>query len=309
MKVLVSGGAGFIGSHVVDLLIQSGHEPIVVDNLRTGNKEFVAQSARFFDVDIASPQIESVFVKEKPEVVIHLAAQVDVAFSIENPVEDANQNILGTIRLLDCSHKYHVKKFIFSSSCAVYGEKDDCNLKETFPLQPRSFYGISKLSSELYIENFSQLFNLPYTILRYSNVYGPRQSSKGEGGVISVFLKKVLNGEAPYIFGDGEQTRDFVFVKDVANANVLSIEKGSNEIFNIGTNSKTSINDLFQNITSLTSSNLTPILMPARKGDIQYSRLDNSKAAKLLGWNPVFDLKTGLNETLNYYRRTINPGH
>jgi UDP-glucose 4-epimerase len=302
MKVLVSGGAGFIGSHVVDLLIQSGHEPLVVDNLLSGKKEFVPPKVRFINVDVSSPQIEAVFAVEKPDVVIHLAAQVDVAYSIKNPAEDANQNILGTIRVLECCHKYNVKKFIFSSSCAVYGEKDDYSIKETFSIQPQSFYGISKYTSEMYIQTFSQLFQLPYTILRYANVYGPRQSSKGEGGVISIFFRKVLNGEEPYIFGDGEQTRDFVYVKDVASANVLSIDKGTNEIFNIGTNSKTSINELFQKIKSLTASNISPIPMPERNGDIRYSRLDNTKAVNLLDWMPAYDLQAGLNETFKYYK-------
>ncbi|PFP28945.1 UDP-glucose 4-epimerase [Bacillus sp. AFS073361] len=305
MKVLVTGGAGFIGSHVVDLLIQSGYEPIVVDNLRSGNKAFVPPNVRFIRMDISSPKIEAVFERERPDVVIHLAAQVDVASSIKNPVEDANQNILGTIRLLACSYKFNVKKFIFSSSCAVYGEKDDCSIKETFPVHPLSFYGISKYTSEQYIQAFHRLFQLPYTILRYANVYGPRQSSNGEGGVISIFLKKVLNGEAPYISGDGEQTRDFVYVKDVARANVLSIETGTNGIFNIGTNSKTSINQLYQIITSLTNSNLLPNPMPVREGDIRYSRLDNTEAVNLLSWKPNFDLQTGLNETLNYYKRIL----
>ncbi|MEH7308222.1 NAD-dependent epimerase/dehydratase family protein [Neobacillus drentensis] len=304
MKVLVTGGAGFIGSHVVDLLIQSGYEPIVVDNLVSGNREFVQPNVRFINMDICSPQIETVFVREKPDVVIHLAAQVDVAFSVQNPVDDANQNILGTIRLLDCCHKFNVQKFIFASSCAVYGIKDECSIKETFSIQPQSFYGISKYSSELYIQTFSQLFQLPYTILRYANVYGPRQSSKGEGGVISIFFKKMLKGESPYIFGDGEQTRDFVYVKDVAYANIMSIEKGTNGIFNIGTNSKTSINDLFQEVKSLTSTNISPIVMPERKGDIRYSRLDNTSAVNLLSWKPIFDLQTGLNETLKYYKGT-----
>ncbi|MEH7500989.1 NAD-dependent epimerase/dehydratase family protein [Neobacillus drentensis] len=302
MKVLVTGGAGFIGSHVVDLLIQSGYEPIVVDNLRSGKREHVPPHVRFIDLDISSPQIEDVFAKEKPDVVIHLAAQVDVAYSIQNPVEDANQNILGTIRLLECCNKYDVKKFIFSSSCAVYGEKDECSIKETIPIQPQSFYGISKYTSEMYIQIFNILHNVPFTILRYANVYGPRQTSKGEGGVISIFFKKVLNGESPFIFGDGEQTRDFVYVEDVAKANVLAIEKGTNEIFNIGCNSKTSINELYQMTTSIASINIPSISMPVRKGDIRYSRLDNTKAINLLGWIPVYDLQAGLNETLKYYK-------
>jgi UDP-glucose 4-epimerase len=300
MKVLVTGGAGFIGSHVVDLLIQSGYEPIVVDNLRSGKREQVPPHVRFIDLDISSPQIEDVFAREKPDVVIHMAAQVDVAYSIQNPVEDACQNILGTIRLLECCYKYDVKKFIFSSSCAVYGEINDCSIKETFPLQPQSFYGISKFTSEMYIQIFNILHNVPFTILRYANVYGPRQTSKGEGGVISIFIKKVLNGESPFIFGDGEQTRDFVYVKDVALANVLAIEKGTNEILNIGCNSKTSINELYHKITSLASINIPSISMPVRKGDIRYSRLDNTKASNLLDWNPTFNLQTGLNETLKY---------
>ncbi|MDR7240106.1 NAD-dependent epimerase/dehydratase family protein [Neobacillus drentensis] len=302
MKVLVTGGAGFIGSHVVDLLIQSGYEPIVVDNLMSGKRDNVPPNVRFIDVDISSPQLEDIFAKEKPDVVIHLAAQVDVAYSIQNPVEDATQNILGTIRLLTCCHKYNVKKFIFSSSCAVYGEKDDCSIKETFPILPQSFYGISKYTSEMYIQIFNILHNVPFTILRYANVYGPRQSSKGEGGVISIFFKKVLNGESPFIYGDGEQTRDFVYVKDVALANVLAIEKGTNEIFNIGCNSKTSINELYQMTTSLASLNIPSISMPVRKGDIRYSRLDNTKAINLLSWNPVYELQAGLNETLKYYK-------
>lgn len=307
MKVLVTGGAGFIGSHVVELLIKSGYESLVVDNFRTGKREFIPPNVRFIDMDITSPQIEAVFSREKPDVVMHLAAQVDVGYSIQNPVEDANQNILGTIRLLACCHKYNVKKFIFSSSCAVYGEKNDCSIKETFSIQPQSFYGISKYTSEMYIQTFSRLFHLPCTTLRYANVYGPRQSSKGEGGVISIFFKKMLNGEVPYIFGDGEQTRDFVYVKDVASANLLSIERGTNGIFNIGTNSKTSINELFQIIKSLTSSNISPIPMPERDGDIRHSRLDNTNAVNLLAWNPVYDLQTGLTETLKYYKESVNP--
>jgi UDP-glucose 4-epimerase len=302
MKVMVTGGAGFIGSHVVDLLTQFGHETLVVDNLLSGKREFVSPKARFFEVDITSPQITKVFEVEKPDVVIHLAAQVDVAHSIKDPVGDAHQNILGTIRLLECCHRFNVKKFIFSSSCAVYGEKDDCSIKETFPIQPQSFYGISKYTSEMYIQIFNTLHNIPFTILRYANVYGPRQTSKGEGGVISIFFKKVLNSETPFIFGDGEQTRDFVYVKDVALANVLSIEKGTNEIFNIGCNSKTSINELYQMITSLASINIPSHPMPARKGDIRYSRLDHTKAAKLLCWNPVYDLQAGLDETLKFYK-------
>ena len=302
MKVLVTGGAGFIGSHVVDLLAQSGYEPLVVDNLQSGNRDVVPPQVRFYHVDVTSPQIETVFEKEKPEVVIHLAAQVDVARSLKDPVEDAQQNILGTIRLLTCCQRFNVKKFIFSSSCAVYGEQEDQSIKETLPVQTKSFYGISKYTSELYIQTFNNIYQIPYTILRYANVYGPRQTPKGEGGVVSIFLKKVLKEEAPFIFGDGEQTRDFVYVKDVALANVLAIENGTNEIFNIGCNSKISINELYQMIASFSTKKIPPIFMTGRKGDIRFSRLDNSKAINLLNWKPTFNLNTGLRETFKYYK-------
>lgn len=301
MKVLVTGGAGFIGSHVVDLLSQTGYEPFIVDNFLSGQRELVPPNIRLYEVDITSSQITDVFKKEKPDVVIHLAAQVDVSRSIKDPVEDAYQNILGTIRLLTCCHKYNVKKFIFSSSCAVYGEKDDISIKETFPIQPLSYYGISKFSSEMYIQAFNSLHQVPFTILRYANVYGPRQTTKGEGGVISIFFKKVIDEKSPFIFGDGEQTRDFVYVKDVALANVLAINNGAYEIFNIGSNTKTSINDLYKMITTL-AKDIPAVYMPAREGDIRYSQLDNTKAASILGWQPSFDLQAGLSETFKYYK-------
>lgn len=302
MKVLVTGGAGFIGSHVVDLLNQTCYEPIVVDNFLSGQREFIPPNIRLYEVDITTSQITDVFEKEKPDVVIHLAAQIDVSRSIKDPVWDASQNILGTIHLLTCCHKYNVKKFIFSSSCAVYGEKEDISIKETFPIQPLSYYGISKFSSEMYIQTFKNLCQIPFTILRYANVYGPRQSSKGEGGVISTFFKKVINSESPFIFGDGDQTRDFIYVKDVAEANVLSINNGDNEIFNIGSNTKTSINELYKIITGITTKDIPAVRMPAQEGDIRFSRLDNTKAAFILGWQPSFDLQKGLSETFKYYK-------
>ena len=176
-----------------------------------------------------------------------------LAISIQNPVYDAEQNILGTIRLLNYCQKYNVKKVIFSSSCAVYGETADCSITESFPIKPLSFYGLSKSTAERYIQLFNNLNQVPFTILRYANVYGPRQTSKGEGGVISIFFEKILNGEAPFIYGNGEQTRDFIYVKDIARANVLAINKGTNEIFNIGCNTKTSVNELLKMMTALAS--------------------------------------------------------
>ncbi|MGG1678047.1 NAD-dependent epimerase/dehydratase family protein [Neobacillus sp. NRS-1170] len=305
MKVLVTGGAGFIGSHVTQLLIELGYEVLVVDYLQSGNRDTVPLQARFYNVDITSSELEPIFEKEKPEIVIHLAAQVDVTRSIDNPFEDASSNILGTIRLLTCCHKFNIKKLIFSSSCAVYGEQNNCSVKENFRPKPLSFYGISKYTSELYIQTFNNLYQIPYTILRYANVYGPRQTPKGEGGVISTFFNKVLKGEAPFIFGDGEQTRDFIYVKDVSLANVLSIDYGTNETFNIGSNTKTSINELYQMISEISSCNIPPISMPERNGDIRNSCLDNTKAANLLNWKPSIDIQTGLRETFNYYKTAL----
>ncbi|MEH7125653.1 NAD-dependent epimerase/dehydratase family protein [Bacillus sp. JJ1532] len=301
-KVLVSGGAGFIGSHIVDLLVKEGYEPIIIDNLSTGTTSNLLSNLKFYHVDITSPDLEMIFEKEKPSYVIHLAAQVDVEKSIKNPSRDAEINILGTIRLLTYCYQFNIKKIIFSSSCAVYGNTPHYGITELFPVQPLSFYAISKYASEMYIKLFYDLYGLPFTILRYANVYGPRQNSKGEGGVVSIFLNKLFKNEDVNIYGDGEQTRDFVYVKDVAAANLLSLKKGDNEIINIGLNSKTSINKLYHLCkTMITNPPVYPIYLPARKGDIKHSALDHTKAIEILGWKPKYDLLQGLSETIKIF--------
>jgi UDP-glucose 4-epimerase len=303
MKVLVTGGAGFIGSHIVDMLIEDGHEVIIIDNLSTGKKEFINKKATFYLLDINSPQLEHIFSKEKPEYVIHQAAQVDVALSIQDPVCDADSNIIGTIRLLECCQKFNIRKIIYASSCAVYGETNDCSIHENFIAQPLSFYGVSKYTSELYIQLNHKFSGTPYTILRYANVYGPRQTPKGEGGVISIFMQKALKGEQPVIFGDGEQTRDFVYVKDVASANLSALKNGTNEIINIGLNKKTSINKLHALVSSMFLNSASPKYLPRRNGDIQYSRLNNDKALQKLDWKPSYELLEGLRETKLFYEQ------
>jgi UDP-glucose 4-epimerase len=301
MKVLVTGGAGFIGSHIVDLLVVHGYYPIIVDNLYTGRKEWVPDDVPFYQIDIHSKDLEDVFLQENPDYVIHQAAQVDVSSSELDPLFDARTNIFATINLLLLCCRYNVKKIIYASSCAVYGETKDESINETSMIKPISFYGISKYTPELYIKAFHELYGLPYAILRYANVYGPRQFPKGEGGVVSIFLQSLLNGKSPFIFGDGMQTRDFIFVKDVALANIHALKKGDNEIFNIGRNESTSINQLFTLISSLIPSSVLPTYLKKRRSDIAHSRLDNSKATAILEWSPLYDLKIGLTETLKFF--------
>jgi UDP-glucose 4-epimerase len=302
MKVLVTGGAGFIGSHIVDTLIESGYEVVVVDNLSTGKKEYLHEKAVFYHIDLHSPKLDDIFAKELPDFIIHEAAQVDVSISIKDPYYDAYSNILGAIHLLELSRKYHIKKFIYSSSCAVYGETGDYSIQENNSIQPISFYGASKYTPEQYIQIYQKLYGLSFTILRYANVYGPRQTPKGEGGVISIFVQKLLKNENPIIFGDGTQTRDFVYVKDVAYANLLALTKGENQILNVSLNKKNSINELFLLLSLLIPHSTTPIYKPSRNGDILFSRLDNQKVKEQLGWQPKFDLFQGLKETHEFYK-------
>lgn len=297
MKVLVTGGAGFIGSHTVDLLVESGNDVLVIDNLCTGKKENINTKAAFFNLDINSKEVEQVFCEFQPDILIHLAAQVKVSISLGDPFRDAMENIMGTIRLLSYCDKYGVQKVIFASSAAVYGENNQLPLKESAAASPVSYYGVSKLTCESYIKLFNQYKMLPYTILRYANVYGPRQTADAEGGVVSIFLNNITENKPLVIYGDGEQTRDFIFVKDLAKANVAAITKGDNEIINLGTETATSINRLFYMSRDILESNIVPIHESARAGDIPNSFLANSKAKKLLNWIPSYTLEEGLKET------------
>ncbi|MBE3591900.1 MAG: SDR family oxidoreductase [Thermoanaerobacter sp.] len=308
MKVLVTGGAGFIGSNIVDLLIENGHEVVIVDNLSTGKEEFINKKAIFYKKDITDDDLYEIFEKEKPDYVIHQAAQIDVQKSIDNPVFDAKVNILGTVNLLKCCRKSGVKKVIYASSAAVYGNPEYLPIDEVHKINPISYYGISKHTPEHYFEVYRQLYGLKYTILRYANVYGIRQDPKGEGGVISIFIDKMLKGERPIIFGDGKQTRDFVYVKDVAKANLLALERGDNEVVNISTNKPTSINELVEMMNKIMNTSLEPIYTEPRKGDIVHSYLDNKKALDVFGWKPEYSLEEGLKETIEYYKGEICRG-
>ncbi|AEF17571.1 UDP-glucose 4-epimerase [Thermoanaerobacterium xylanolyticum LX-11] len=301
MKILITGGAGFIGSNIVDFMIEKGYDVVVVDNLSSGKLEYVNKKAKFYKIDLTDEYLWQVFDNERLDLVIHEAAQVDIQKSIKDPVVDAKVNILGTINLLECCRKYNLKKIIYASSAAVYGDPLYLGLDERHRLEPVSFYGISKYTGESYLRIYSKLYGLKYTILRYSNVYGIRQDINGNTGVISSFIGKMLNGDRPIIFGDGNQTRDFVYVKDVVYANYLALYKGENQIINISTNNSTTINKLVEIINGIMDTNLKPIYLPARTSEIEQSYLNNIKAFEVLGWVPQYSLEQGLREMIDFY--------
>jgi len=302
MKVLVTGGAGFIGSHLVDASIQQGHQVVVVDNLSTGRLENVNPAATFYQVDIGSPELERIFEKEKPETVDHQAAQTVIQKSMEDPVFDARQNILGSLNLISQCLRFGVKKIVYASSAGVYGEPKYGPVDENHPVAPISYYGISKHTVEHYL-HLRHLENSPsYAVLRYANVYGPRQSSKGEAGVVAIFANQMLRGERATIFGKGDKTRDYVYVADVVTANLLAMEKSISGVFNIGTGVETSDQEMFDLLAGLTGYGDSPHYAPVRKGEIHRICLDSGKAQKEIGWQPQFALREGLAETVNYYR-------
>lgn len=305
MKVLLSGGAGFIGSHLAEAYLKEGMEVVVVDDLSHGKKENIPQGAKFYQTDICELKaLEEIFEKEQPELVNHHSAQIDVRKSVAEPVFDARVNILGSLNLLELSRKYQIKKFIFASTGgALYGEQEEFPAKEDHPIRPVSPYGVAKASVELYLYYYHQVHRLEYVSLRYSNVYGPRQDPFGEAGVVAIFCQKLLSGETPIINGSGEQTRDFVYVKDVVRANLSALKPGLVGAFNISTGKETTINQLYQIITRIAGKNLKPVYGPAKPGEAFRSCLDNSLAQKTLGWKPEVKLEEGLKFTLKYFSK------
>ncbi|MFA5165748.1 MAG: NAD-dependent epimerase/dehydratase family protein [Candidatus Paceibacterota bacterium] len=303
-RVLVTGGAGFIGSHLVDCLVSDGYKVAVIDNLSTGNRKNLNPRAKFYKLDIANKKVDEVFHREKPEIVFHLAAQVDLQKSILDPVADAKTNILGFINICKNCKKYGVKKIVFSSSAAVYGDNGCIPAKEDSPLQPVSPYGVAKLTAENLLDIYQKQFGIDYVALRYSNVYGPKQGSNGEGGVVSIFFKKAKSGEKLCIYGNGEQTRDFIYVDDVVGANLSAIQGSQTGIFNISTAKETSINELFEIVNNLVGGKATKQYLPARSGDQARSALDYSKAAQFLSWRSKYTLQEGLSNTSKWFLRT-----
>lgn len=304
MKVMVTGGAGFIGSHLVDRLIQEGHEAVVVDNLSTGKRKQVNRAARFYKLDVQSPRLERVFRKERPSVLMHLAAQMDIRRSVEDPIFDAQSNILGTINVLEQAVRHGSRKVVFASSGgAIYGEQEVFPAPESHPTRPLSPYGISKLAGEFYLAYYQQHSGIQYVSLRYSNVYGPRQDPHGEAGVVAIFTQKMLSGEQPIVNGTGRQTRDFVFVEDVVDAHLAVMGKDVQGCYNVGVGEETSINELFGMLADLTKSGSKQVHGPAKKGEQARSVVDSTKLRQELGWEPRTPLSEGLSRTVEFFRR------
>lgn len=302
MKILVTGGCGFIGSHIVDAYIAEGHKVAVIDDLSTGDIRNLNPEAKFYEMDVNS-DLEDVFKREKFEVINHHAAQINVRTSVDDPVFDARVNILGTINLLSVAVKQGVKRFIYASSGgAVYGEPENLPASENTPLSPLSPYGVSKVAAEKYILAYAHLFALDSFILRYSNVFGPRQIAKSEAGVISIFIEHILKGEPCVVYGDGKQTRDYVFVGDVVEANILALD-GSPNIINIGTGIETSVNDLISIFSSIIGRNAEHQHVDPRPGEVLRSVLDCEKASLEVGWHPEVVLKDGIIKTLEYFKK------
>lgn len=306
MKVLVTGGAGFIGSHIVDLLIKADYKVVVLDDLSHGKIQNVNSKVVFYKCDIRDKAIKEIFIKEKPDYVIHEASQINVANSIENPILDAEINILGAINILEACKENSVKKIIYPASAAIFGESEYLPIDEKHPLNMLSPYGVSKHTVEHYLEVYSKLYGISYVSLRCSNVYGPRQDSSGEGGVVSIFCNRMLQGERPIIFGDGNQVRDFIYVKDVAEATLMAMKSNQKGIFNVCSNTKTSINSLINIINKLINKNIQAIYLEEKNGEIKYSYMSYAKFSKYLNWKPKYTFKEGIMETCKYYKSIKN---
>ncbi len=318
MKILITGGAGFIGSHIVDRLINTGYEVYVLDNLSTGKYDNVNPKAIFYEMDVCDSKLESIFQEQSFDYVIHQAAQIDVRYSVANPHIDARTNIMGILNILQNCDKTGVKGIIFASSGgAIYGEPKELPVVETYPKGPLSPYGVSKLTSEYYLYYYARVLGLPYFVLRYANVFGPRQNPNSEAGVVAIFGHKMLQGEIPIIFGDGEQLRDYVYVDDVARANLLALEALSREgrkliferagtlddhAFNISTGKGTSVNELFIKIKGITGFNKEAKHGPERQGELRRIFLDFNKAKKYFKWTQETNLGDGLRITMQYLR-------
>lgn len=310
MRILVTGGAGFIGSNVTDRFLELGHEVAVIDNLITGRRENLNPRATFYEVDITDPAaVDGVFAEFQPQLVNHHAAQIDVRKGVADPVYDAGINILGGINVLQAAVRHGLPKFVYAGTGgAAYGNPEYLPCDEKHPVRPISPYGVSKHSLEHYIELMGILEGLPYTILRYSNVFGPRQNPKGEAGVNAIFTGLMLKGERPTIFGRGDKTRDYVFISDVVAANVIALDRGEGDIFNIGTGLQTTDQEVYDAIAAATGYGEPPIYAEERKGEVRHIALDVTKANTVLGWNAQVSFRDGVAITVAHVREEMAAG-
>ena len=302
MRITVTGGAGFIGSHLVDRLIEDGHTVQVIDNLYTGNKEFVHSKAQFIELDIRDPKLYSVLEEFRPDYIFHEAAQTEVSTSMSDPMLDCDINLMGLINLLNAAVKLDVKKFLMPSSAAVYGNLDTLPLNEEMIGNPSSFYGLTKLTTEHYLRIYHESFGLPYICYRYSNVFGPRQGNGGEGGVISIFAKAIVQGSPIIIYGDGKQTRDFIYVDDVVEANILGIQHQVTGIYNVSTGISSSVNLLVDEFRNISGKDIEVVYDKPRLGDIRDSVLATDKSEKELLFTAKYNLHDGLIKTYEYFK-------
>ena len=299
---LVTGGAGFIGSHLVDRLLEEGHRVVVVDDLSTGKLKNLKSGATFHHANITQESLQDVFHREQPDLVYHLAAQMSVSESTKAPVRDGQINIIGTLQVLEAARRHGIEKIIYSSTGgALYGDPEITPCIEETQIVPLSPYGLSKYVAEKYVELYHRLYNINYTILRYGNVYGPRQDPHGEAGVIAIFTQLMLDGKQPHIFGEGDQQRDFVYVDDVVEANIKAIDLGDGQAFNIGTGKGTSVNRIFELLRGIIHFKWEAEHRTSRPGEVQNISLECSKATKGLKWTPQVSLEEGLQRTVEFF--------
>lgn len=310
MKILVTGGAGFIGSHVCDEFLRNGHEVLALDDLSSGKRENLDPRVRLSVLDIRSPEAAQLIEREKPDVLALLAAQMDVRRSVDDPRFDADCNVLGMLNLLEASRKAGVKKVLFSSTGgAIYGEQDHFPATEDHPTRPISPYGVSKASGELYLGYYRAQYGLPFVALRYANVYGPRQNPHGEAGVVAIFSERLVSGRPCTINGEGKQTRDFVFGPEVARANYLAFESDYVGAVNIGTGIETDINALYGHLAHAAGVDAPATHAPGKPGEQLRSCIDPALAAKVLGWKPTVSVAEGLAKTVEWFRERAGPQH
>jgi len=302
MKILVTGGAGFIASHVADTYIEAGHEVVILDNLSTGVKDFIPKKATFYEMDIVTSNLEEIFKKEKIDAVNHHAAQIDVRTSVREPSKDVLINVVGGVRLLELCEKYQIQKFIFASTGgAIYGEQVSFPASEDHPIRPCSPYGLDKYLFENYLLYYQRRGCFDTTVLRYANVYGPRQNPHGEAGVVAIFIDRLLENKTPVINGDGLQTRDFVCVLDIAAANMAALNLTGSHTINLGTSLETDINTVYQCVAKSFGSQIKATHGPAKEGEQSRSVITNILAKELLSWSPQISLEEGIGQTVDWF--------